>query len=80
MVKTTEKKIEDFEIYLKKLEGIVEKLESGQLGLHENLQEFEKGVHLYNECKKILENSQEKITKLTELLEEKPINLLEEES
>ncbi|MCG2727375.1 MAG: exodeoxyribonuclease VII small subunit, partial [Candidatus Methanoperedenaceae archaeon] len=39
-----------FEESLSELEGIVEKLEKGQLSLDESLMLFEKGIKLVREC------------------------------
>ena len=46
-----------FEDNLKELEEIAPKLETGNLGLDEALEEFEKGMKLSKECtKKLVEN------------------------
>jgi exodeoxyribonuclease VII small subunit len=60
----------DFEKYLESLEGIVKDLESGNLSLEKSIENFEKGVELYKNCKKILGQSEKKITLLTENLKE----------
>ncbi len=54
----------NFEEALQKLEGIVEKLESGDLKLDESLELFEEGVRLSRLCQKKLEEAQGKIEKL----------------
>ncbi len=59
-----------FEQALTKLEEVVELLESGKLGLEKGLEEFEKGVKLYKECKDLMDKAEKKITVLTENLKE----------
>jgi len=60
----------DFEKYLESLEEIVKELESGELSLEKSIDKFEKGVELYKNCKKILNQSEKKISVLTENLKE----------
>ena len=54
-----------FEKALKQLEEIVQKLESGDLGLEESLQLFEDGIKLSRFCSKKLELAERKIEMLT---------------
>lgn len=67
--------IKSFEKNLEKLEEVVQKLESDELDLDKSLKEFEAGVELYQVCKTTLEQAQKKVSKLTELLEEKELQL-----
>ncbi len=55
-----------FEESLQELEGIVEKLEKGQLSLDESLGLFEKGIKLVKECELKLKSAQQKVEKLIE--------------
>lgn len=55
-----------FEESLVELEGIVEKLEKGQLSLDESLMLFEKGIKLVRECNDKLKNAQQKVEQLIE--------------
>ncbi|MDP2846148.1 MAG: exodeoxyribonuclease VII small subunit, partial [Candidatus Methanoperedens sp.] len=55
-----------FEESLAELEGIVEKLEKGQLSLDESLMLFEKGIKLVRECNDKLKNAQQKVEQLIE--------------
>ncbi|MCZ7400178.1 MAG: exodeoxyribonuclease VII small subunit [Candidatus Methanoperedens sp.] len=55
-----------FEEALLELEGIVEKLEKGQLSLDESLMLFEKGIKLVRECNDKLKNAQQKVEQLIE--------------
>ncbi len=55
-----------FEEALLELEGIVEKLEKGQLSLDESLVLFEKGIKLVRECNDKLKSAQQKVEQLIE--------------
>lgn len=50
-----------FEEALKKLEKIVEELESGKLSLDDSLKKYEEGVKLSRFCHKTLQAAQKKI-------------------
>ncbi len=53
-----------FESALKKLEKIVEELESGDLSLEKSLKKFEEGIALSKFCSKTLEETETKVTQL----------------
>ena len=55
-----------FEESLTELEGIVDKLEKGQLSLDESLMLFEKGIKLVRECNTKLKSAQQKVEQLVE--------------
>ena len=55
-----------FEESLTELEGIVERLENGQLPLDESLMLFEKGIKLVRECNTKLKCAQQKVEQLIE--------------
>ena len=54
-----------FEDNLKKLEGLVGKMESGELNLDEMIKAFEEGRKLVTECQKYLESIRQRIEKVT---------------
>ncbi|NIQ93883.1 MAG: exodeoxyribonuclease VII small subunit [Desulfuromonadales bacterium] len=58
------KKRDSFEADLKKLEEIVETLESGDLPLEESMARFEEGVKCAARCRKTLESAELKVEKL----------------
>ncbi|MEM7081284.1 MAG: exodeoxyribonuclease VII small subunit [Pseudomonadota bacterium] len=58
--KKTSKK-PDFEQSLKKLESIVEQLESGDLSLEKAVKQWEEGMKLRDSCEKILAKTQAKV-------------------
>lgn len=51
----------DFERSLQELEGIVEKLEHGELSLDESLRHFERGVQLTRVCQSALKQAEQKV-------------------
>jgi exodeoxyribonuclease VII small subunit len=53
-----------FEESLKKLEGIVDRLEKGDLSLEESLKLFEEGIGLSSACKQELEAAEGKVQML----------------
>ena len=57
---------EDFDAGLKELEGIVERLDRGELSLEDSLEVFENGIKLVRELTKRLEEAQKRIEILTE--------------
>jgi exodeoxyribonuclease VII small subunit len=54
-----------FEDSLKKLEGIVEELEKGELSLDEALKLYEQGMEFSDKCMETLNESKQKVEKLT---------------
>jgi len=55
-----------FEERLTALEGVVDRLERGELTLDESVRLFEEGVHLSNACKLELEKAEGRIQVLVE--------------
>lgn len=55
-----------FEDNLKELEEVATKLETGNLGLDEAIEEFEKGMKLSKECTKKLDEAEKRINILVE--------------
>ena len=54
----------DFETALKELEGLVEKLEQGDLNLEASLAAFERGVQLTRTCQEALTQAEQKVEQL----------------
>ena len=52
---------QSFETALKKLEEVVEKLESGEVSLDQSLKLFEQGVTLVRQCSKRLDEVESKV-------------------
>lgn len=51
----------DFEAALQELEELVDKMENGNFGLEESLQQFERGVSLTRACQKALSDAEQKV-------------------
>lgn len=54
-----------FEDNMKKIEEIVERLESGNCGLDESIELYAEGLKLSAECKRQLEDARQKIERLS---------------
>ncbi|MBS7299230.1 MAG: exodeoxyribonuclease VII small subunit [Eubacteriales bacterium] len=50
-----------FEEAIKELEKVVANLESGENGLDESIELFEKGIKLSKECQKMLDTAEKKV-------------------
>ena len=59
-------KAQTFEACIKRLDEIVNQMESGETTLDESLKLFEEGAKLAANCNKLLTNAELKITKLTQ--------------
>lgn len=55
-----------FEESLEQLEGLVERLESGEVSLEESLQDFERGVALVRTLRERLDQAQQRVDKIVE--------------
>ena len=58
--------LKDFEKSLQHLEKIVSNMESGELGLEESLEQFEKGINLAKNCQDTLANAELRVEQLIE--------------
>jgi exodeoxyribonuclease VII small subunit len=64
-----------FEDSLTQLEGIVQRLERGELPLEEGLKAFEEGITLSKQCQSKLDSAEKRIEELTAPLTEIPPEL-----
>lgn len=55
----------DFEQALAELEGLVQRMESGELSLETSLQEFERGVQLTRICQDALKTAEQRVKVLS---------------
>lgn len=55
----------DFETALAELEGLVSRLESGDLSLDQSLACFKRGVELTRHCQSVLDEAQKNVEQLT---------------
>jgi len=51
----------DFESGLARLEQLVTRMESGEMGLEDSLKAFEEGVQLTRQCQQVLATAQQKV-------------------
>jgi len=58
--------LKDFEQSLQQLEKIVSKMESGELGLEQSLDQFEQGIKLAKNCQDTLANAELRVEQLIE--------------
>lgn len=58
-----------FEQALAQVEAIIERIESGEVGLEESLEQYERGVALVNHCRGKLDRAQQRVEDLTQRLE-----------
>ena len=63
-----------FEDNLKRLEGLVGKMESGEMNLDEMIKAFEEGRKLVTECQKDLDSIRQRIEKVTKDGSVEPLN------
>ncbi len=54
-----------FEQAIEELEELIDRIESGEVGLEESLAQYEQGMKLIVQCKQILSKAEKKIAKLT---------------
>jgi exodeoxyribonuclease VII small subunit len=71
-ISANESTIKDFEAAIAELEGVVRKLEAGDLSLEQSLALYERGVQLSRFCHARLDEAERRIEVLTERGELKP--------
>lgn len=54
-----------FEQAAEQLEAIIDRIESGQVGLEDSLHEYERGMVLRDHCRDILARTEQRIVELT---------------
>ena len=59
--KASESKALDFESAIHELESLVERMEQGETTLEESLTDFERGVALFRQCQKALDEAEQKV-------------------
>lgn len=62
----TSKKAPEFELALKELEQLVERMEKGERPLEDSLKDFERGVELTRICQQSLKAAEQKVQLLLE--------------
>ena len=54
-----------FEDAMTELETLVEQIESGEIGLEEAIQRYERGIALIQRCRTVLDSAEQRIAELT---------------
>lgn len=54
-----------FEQAVERLESIIRRIESGEIGLEQSIREYEHGVSLLKRCRAILEQAEQRVEELT---------------
>jgi len=54
-----------FEAAVEQLEAIIDRIESGEVGLEDCLAQYERGMALIKQCRSILSKAEQKITELS---------------
>lgn len=57
-----------FEDAMNQLETLIERIESGEVGLEESIAEYERGVKLIQRCKGVLSASEQRVEELSKQL------------
>ena len=58
-----------FEAALAELESIIDRIESGEIGLEASLEEYQKGVGLIKRCRAVLDAAEQRVEQLAEELD-----------
>ena len=58
------KKQHSFEEALQQLESLAEQIERGEIGLEESIRKYEEGMRLLTQCRKTLNQAEQRISKL----------------
>jgi exodeoxyribonuclease VII small subunit len=54
-----------FEDALAEIEGIIERIESGETGLEQSITEYERGARLIRRCREVLDRAEKQIEDVT---------------
>ena len=57
-----------YEQAVEQLESIIDRIESGEVGLEDSLKEYERGTELLKRCRAILSQTEQRVTELTQAL------------
>ena len=55
----------NFEEAMSELEDLVERIESGEIGLEDALKRYERGIALIKRCRTVLDSAEQRISELT---------------
>ena len=58
-----------FEASIAEVESIIERIESGEMGLEEQIEQYAKGAELLKRCREVLEKCEQRVEEITEALD-----------
>jgi exodeoxyribonuclease VII small subunit len=58
---------------VQQLEQIIERIESGQVGLEQSISEYERGVALIKRCRQVLDRAEQRVEELTAQMQATPV-------
>ena len=59
-----------FQDALAEVEAITDRIERGEIGLEDSIEQFEKGMGLLKQCREILERTEQRVEDITQRLRE----------
>jgi exodeoxyribonuclease VII small subunit len=60
----------DFETAIEQIEQIIERIESGEIGLEDSIAQYERGVGLIRRCRQVLDRAEQRVEELTGQMQE----------
>ncbi len=61
-----------FETRMDELEALIERIESGEIGLEESIKAYERGVELIRGCREVLGQAEQRVEELSRKLQQDP--------
>lgn len=55
----------NFEEAMRRVEALIQRIETGEVGLEQSLLDYEQGVQLLKHCRAVLDRAEQKVTDLT---------------
>lgn len=59
-----------FEAAMEELESLIDRIESGQIGLEESIKAYERGVGLVKRCRAVLDQAEQRVEELSSQLDD----------
>jgi exodeoxyribonuclease VII small subunit len=63
----------DFESAVAQIEKIIERIESGEIGLEESIAQYETGVNLIRRCRQVLDRAEQRVEELTGQMQDEAV-------
>ena len=62
----------DFETAMAEVESIIERIETGQIGLEQSVAEYDRGAKLLRDCRERLNQAEQRVRDLTDQMKDQP--------